>query len=89
LSKKREDFENKLKRLEEITSKLESGELGLEESIEAYREGIELSRSLIATLREAEKKIQLIQKEAVSEFESIEEFDRATKDKTDDIPEEK
>jgi exodeoxyribonuclease VII small subunit len=89
LSKKREDFENKLKRLEEITSKLESGELGLEESIEAYREGIELSRSLIATLREAEKKIQLIQKEAVSEFVSIEEFDGATKDKTDDIPEEK
>jgi len=84
LSKKREDFETKLRRLEELTEKLEGGELGLEESIEAYKEGIELSRTLIATLKEAEKKIQLIQKEGISEFESIEEFDNATKNRTDE-----
>ncbi len=78
MSRKREDFESKLRRLEEITSRLESSELGLEESIEAYKEGIELARSLVVILKEAEKKIQLIQKEGISEFDSIEEFDRNT-----------
>lgn len=80
MSKKREDFESKLKRLEEITNKLESSELGLEESIEAYKEGVELARSLVITLKEAEKKIQLIQKEGISEFDSIEAFDKSTID---------
>jgi len=80
LSRKREDFEFRLKRLEEITNRLESAELGLEESIEAYKEGIELARSLVITLKEAEKKIQLIQKEGISEFDSIEEFDKNTID---------
>ncbi|MGB9599726.1 MAG: exodeoxyribonuclease VII small subunit [Myxococcota bacterium] len=78
MSKRREDFESRMKRLEEITNKLESGQLGLEESIEAYKEGIELARSLVITLKEAEKKIQLIQKEGISEFDNIEEFDRKT-----------
>lgn len=76
MSRKRDDFESKLKRLEEITERLESGTLGLEESIESYREGIELARALVATLKEAEKKIQLIQKENILEFESIDEFER-------------
>lgn len=74
MTKKREDFESRLKRLEEITSRLESGEMGLEESIEAYKEGVEIARRLITILKEAERKIQLIQKEAISEFEDIDKF---------------
>lgn len=76
MSKRRDDFESRLKRLEEITLKLESGKLGLEESIEAYREGVELARGLIQILKEAEKKIQLIQKEGMLEFNSIKEFEK-------------
>ncbi len=53
MSKKREDFESRLRRLEEITSRLESGELGLEESIDAYKEGVDIARGLIAALKEA------------------------------------
>ncbi len=76
MSRKRDDFESKLKRLEEITERLESGSLGLEQSLEAYKEGIELARTLVVTLREAEKKIQLIQKEGISEFDDVREFEK-------------
>lgn len=36
------NFEQSLKRLDEIISKLENNEISLEESIEIYREGTEL-----------------------------------------------
>lgn len=84
MSKRREDFESKIKRLEDITNRLESGQLGLEESIEAYKEGIELARSLVITLKEAEKKIQLIQREGISEFDNIEELDKKTVETTEE-----
>ncbi|MCX7943364.1 MAG: exodeoxyribonuclease VII small subunit [Deltaproteobacteria bacterium] len=83
MSRKRDDFESKLKRLEEITGKLESGSLGLEESIEAYKEGIELARSLILILKDAEKKIQLIQREGISEFDDIKELENKLSDYQD------
>lgn len=76
MSKRREDFELKLKRLEEITARLESREMGLMESIEAYKEGVEIARGLIAILKDAERKIQLIQKEAISEFGDMDTFNQ-------------
>lgn len=44
------NFEQSLKRLDEIIAKLESNEISLEESIEIYREGTDLAgkcRSLL------------------------------------------
>lgn len=84
MSKKKEEFESKLKRLEEITEQLESGKLGLEESIEAYKEGIEIARTLISKLRDAEKKIQMIQKDGILEFDSINEFEVKVSDITNE-----
>lgn len=55
-------FENKLSRLEEISSLLESESIGLEEAITLYEEGIELSKDCIITLKNAELKITELKK---------------------------
>ncbi len=57
-------FEDALKRLEEIVSRLEKGELALEESLALYEEGIKLSRLCHAKLEEAESRIELLVKDA-------------------------
>lgn len=48
------NFEQSLKRLDEIISKLENNEISLEESIEIYREGTELLRKCRGLLDSAE-----------------------------------
>lgn len=59
MSKKKQinNFEEELKRLEEIGSILESENVGLEEAMQLYEEGIKLSKSCLQTLRKAELKI--------------------------------
>ncbi len=57
------DFESAVKRLEELTDQLESGELQLEQSIELYGEGLDLAGFCNQKLTEAEKKIKLISSE--------------------------
>ena len=58
----KDTFENKLLRLEEISQLLEGDEVGLEEAITLYQEGIELSRNCITTLKEAELRITQLKK---------------------------
>jgi len=58
--KNNKDFESALSRLEEITDKLESGEVTLEESIEFYTEGMEIAAFCAKMLTEAEKKITIL-----------------------------
>ncbi len=58
--KKFKDFESALTRLEEITEDLESGDKSLEESIELFTEGLDISRFCDEKLSEAEKKIKII-----------------------------
>ena len=50
-------FEQRLARLEEIVAKLESGNVGLDESLRLYAEGADLLKACRKTLGEAEKKI--------------------------------
>jgi exodeoxyribonuclease VII small subunit len=50
-------FEQRLSRLEQIVEKLESGEVGLDESLKLYAEGAGHIRDCRKTLAEAEKKI--------------------------------
>ena len=54
------DFEKNLKRLEEIVSKLEDGELQLEESLKLFEEGIKISRACNQKLSEAEKRVKVL-----------------------------
>ncbi|MBN1500370.1 MAG: exodeoxyribonuclease VII small subunit [Spirochaetes bacterium] len=58
----KKNFEDALFKLEEIASKLESGEMGLEESITNYEKGMELAKYCREKLDEAERKIEILQK---------------------------
>jgi len=62
LKKLNKSFEDSLKRLEEISSLLDNEELGLDESIKLYEEGIELSKVCMTKLKEAELKITALKK---------------------------
>jgi exodeoxyribonuclease VII small subunit len=51
------DFEGDLKRLEELVRKLEEDELGLEESLKAFEEGMKLAGKLGKTLEKAQQRV--------------------------------
>jgi exodeoxyribonuclease VII small subunit len=53
-------FEDALKEMEEQVSRLESGELSLEESLEAYRYAAELKKICAAKLDLAKKEVEKI-----------------------------
>jgi exodeoxyribonuclease VII small subunit len=53
-------FEESLKKLEDIVSQLEHGDLTLEESLKLFEEGIKLSRLCSRQLEEAEKKVEML-----------------------------
>lgn len=55
-------FEEALRELEESAMKLESGELGLDDSIREFEKGIKLARFCQQKLDEAERKIEILQK---------------------------
>ncbi|MCB0349625.1 MAG: exodeoxyribonuclease VII small subunit [Bdellovibrionales bacterium] len=56
------DFEKKLSRLEEIVTKMESGNLPLEESLKLFEEGVKNSRECQKQLTEAEEKVKVLLK---------------------------
>lgn len=53
-------FEAALERLEGIVRKLETGELPLDDSLQAFEEGVRLSTYCHRRLDEVEKKVQLL-----------------------------
>lgn len=57
---KKKSFEDSLKELENIVSKLESGELALEKSLEEFEIGTKLYKECKNQLSIAEKKIALL-----------------------------
>lgn len=54
------DFEKKLKRLESIVEKMESGELTLDTSLKLFEEGVTLSRDCQTQLAAAEQKVKVL-----------------------------
>ena len=59
----KEKFEDALNKLEKIVSKLEDGDIPLEESLKLFEEGIRLSRFCNQKLDEAEKKVEILLKD--------------------------
>ena len=57
-------YEQRSARLEEIVSRLESGELPLEESLALYEEGVALVRACTRELDEAEQKVRILRRTA-------------------------
>jgi exodeoxyribonuclease VII small subunit len=58
----KERFEDALNKLEKIVSKLEEGDISLEESLKFFEEGIRLSRFCNQKLDETEKKVEVLLK---------------------------
>ena len=57
-------FETSLAELEEIVAKLEAGDLPLESSLELFEKGIGLSRECRERLTNAERRIEILVREA-------------------------
>ena len=70
------DFEKSLQSLEKIVSHMESGELGLEESLAQFENGIKLARTCQDTLANAELRVeQLIEKNGLQQTVPFEDLD--------------
>ncbi|HMB59301.1 MAG TPA: exodeoxyribonuclease VII small subunit [Xanthomonadales bacterium] len=54
------DFEKSLTELEGLVSRLESGELSLDQSLECFKRGVELTRHCQAVLDEAQQMVELL-----------------------------
>ncbi len=61
---KRLKFEEAMQRLDEIVAAMESGQIGVEESIAKYEEAMALAAHCRRILEEAEQRIQKIQLDA-------------------------
>jgi exodeoxyribonuclease VII small subunit len=57
-------FETSLAELEQIVTKLEDGDLPLEESLGLFEKGIKLSRDCRERLTNAERRIEILMKDA-------------------------
>lgn len=69
MAAKKITFENAFQRLEEITLKLEDNSVGLETSVELYKEGMDLLKICSGKLSEAEKTIYKLTQKADGSFE--------------------
>ena len=59
-SPKNVTFESAISELETIVNQLESGDLELEQSLQLFERGIELTRLSQSRLQEAEQKVQIL-----------------------------
>jgi exodeoxyribonuclease VII small subunit len=61
-------FEDELKDLEQIVTRIDSGELSLEDSIAAFERGVSLVRSLNQKLDEIERKVEVLTRNSQGEL---------------------
>ncbi len=73
-AKKPVNLEKALADLESLVDELESGDLPLEKAMKKFEEGIKLTRSCQAALKDAEQKVEILLKSAGGE-EALEEFE--------------
>jgi exodeoxyribonuclease VII small subunit len=53
-------FEDSLAELEQLVDRLERGDISLEESLQAFERGVNLTRTCQKALQEAEQKVQIL-----------------------------
>ena len=73
-AKKPVNLEKALADLESLVDELESGDLPLEKAMKKFEEGIKLTRSCQAALKDAEQRVEILLKSAGGE-EVLEEFE--------------
>ncbi|MBA4395089.1 MAG: exodeoxyribonuclease VII small subunit [Desulfobacca sp.] len=66
----KERFEDTFKKLETIVTKLENGDLPLEESMKLFEEGTRLSKICSQRLTEVQKKVELLLKSEDGGFQA-------------------
>lgn len=59
-SKKKETFENQLKRLQAIVAELENSDVPLEKSVALYKEGVELAKACREQLKAAKQEVSIL-----------------------------
>ena len=69
MSKKENNFEESMDKLENIVTELEKGNLNLDETLKKFEEGIKLSKECNEILQEAEKKITILIENANGDIE--------------------
>lgn len=74
------DFEQSLAELEAIVDKLEQGDLTLDESLQHFERGVQLTRTCQAALKDAEQKVEILLRKSGSP----DQLDTAPFDATDD-----
>ena len=57
------DFEHALSELEDLVSRLESGELTLDQSLDCFKRGVELTRHCQTILDQAQQTVELLTRE--------------------------
>ncbi len=53
-------FESNIKKLEEIVARLEAGDIGLDESLKLFEQGINLSDACLKQLDDSENKMKVL-----------------------------
>ena len=64
------NFEDALDRLEQIVSRLEGGDMPLEEALEVFEEGVRLSRFCHDKLQHAERRVEILLRDADGEIQA-------------------
>ena len=73
-----EDFEQKLKRLEELSVAIKKSDVTLEEALKDFEEGIKLAKGLEKELDAIESKIQILTGEGGAQEEPTHSADKAS-----------
>lgn len=68
MAKKKETYESKLVKLEEILTEMENSDVTLDEAIKKYEEGMKLYSELYKSIEEAEGKIKILTEDGEKDF---------------------
>lgn len=68
MANKKIDFEESIKKLEEIANELEKDDLTLDESVEKFEKGMTLMKACKSMLDDAEKRITILLGDQEQEF---------------------
>lgn len=61
--KKQIDFEDRIEQLETLVDALEEGNLGLEEALKSFEEGVTLTRECQLALQKAEQRVRILEQQ--------------------------
>ena len=65
------DFEKALAELEKIVTRMESGELSLEQSLATHKRGLELARFCQQKLEAAQQQVKVLEGEVLKPLENV------------------